>query len=287
MSSQKRVWLVTGTTSGIGENIALEALARGDLVVASSRNPSRLTQLTKAGARAVKIDQNQDDATIRKEVEEALAVYGRIDILVNNAAYVHTGTIEETTDEELKRQFQANVFGPTSIIRALLPHMRSRRSGVIANIGSMASWFPVPACNLYDASKAALRLIGDGLDSELARFGIKTTTIEPGMFRTELLDPNVNFIKTSDDKRIEDYREMNETTDALFRGAHGKQSGNPKKGAEVIYEVLTQTGIAQGREVPLVLALGSDAVSTIQKFARDQADLVKSWGEVSSSTDFA
>ncbi|RPA93483.1 hypothetical protein L873DRAFT_1815809 [Choiromyces venosus 120613-1] len=105
------------------------------------------------------------------------------------------------------------------------------------------------------------------------------------MFRTELLDPYTNFIKTSDDKRIEDYREMDETTDALFRDAHGKQLGNQKKGTEVIYEVLTQTGVAQGREIPLVLALGSDAVSTIQRFARDQADLVKSWGEVSSPTD--
>ncbi|PUU81795.1 hypothetical protein B9Z19DRAFT_970619, partial [Tuber borchii] len=122
--------------------------------------------------------------------------------------------------------------------------------------------------------------------SELARFGIKTTTIEPGIFRTEPLDPHANFIKTNEDKRIEDYREMDETAEALSRDAHGKQLGNPKKGAEVIYEVLTHTGVAQGREVLLVLVLGSDAVSTIQKFARDQADLVESWGEVSSSPDF-
>ena len=127
----------------------------------------------------------------------------------------------------------------------------------------------VPACNLYGASKATLHLISDGLDSELGRFGIKTTTTEPGMFRTELLDPQANFIKTNDDKRAEDYREMSETTDALFRNAYGKQLGNPKKGAEVISEVLTQTGVAQGREVPLVLAPGNDAVSTIQTFAWD------------------
>lgn len=191
-----------------------------------------------------------------------------------------------SSPEETLQEFQANVFGPLNIYRAILPHFREKRSGLLVTIGSMAAWYPMPGCNLYNASKAALRWIGIGLQGELASFGIKHCLIEPGFFRTELLSPTANMTKTDEKSRIADYAELNATNDKNFDAFHGKQLGDPVKGAEIVFNVLTSSGTAKGREIPPFFPLGSDAVSEITKSAEQTIEQVKAWADLSSMSDF-
>ncbi|KAI2766808.1 hypothetical protein DTO012A8_7958 [Penicillium roqueforti] len=165
MATTSRIWLITGTSSGLGQELAKVAAKHGDRVLAATRTPHKLAELesTNPNIKAVYLDHNEPPAQIQAAVETILAVYGTVDIVVNNAAYVQTGMLEEATAEETQRQFQANTFGPLNLYRALLPHLRAKGSGTLVTIGSMAAWYPMPGCNLYNASKAALRWIGLGL----------------------------------------------------------------------------------------------------------------------------
>ena len=188
--------------------------------------------------------------------------------------------------EETQLQFQSNVFGPLNVYRAILPHMRSKRTGILATIGSMAAWYPMAGCNLYDASKAAMRMIGIGLQSEIAGFGIQHCLIEPGFFRTDLLNPGANMAKTEKQARLDDYAELNATNEKNFEDFHGNQAGDPGKGAEIIFDVLTGTGIAKGRQVPPFLPLGSDAAAEIVKSAQATINQVKEWETIAGMSDF-
>lgn len=150
----------------------------------------------------------------------------------------------------------------------------------------MAAWYPMPGCNLYNASKAALRWLGIGLAGELAAFGIKHCLIEPGFFRTQLLSPTANMAKSDSNNRIADYDELNATNDENFRAFHGNQLGDPVRGAEIVFDVLTCSGVAEGRgEVPPFLPLGSDAVKEIRKAAEQTIEQVNQWEGISSMSD--
>ncbi|KAI9836061.1 MAG: hypothetical protein M1819_001672 [Sarea resinae] len=276
-----KTWLITGTSSGIGLELALKALSRGDKVVATSRRPDgpALADLKSKGATIVQLDQNKSLEHVKAAVNEAIKAYGGIDILVANAAYVQTGMLEETTPEETLAQYQANVFGPVNVWRAILPHFRERRAGVIATVGSMAAWYPTPGSGLYGSSKSALRGLALGLQTETAQFGIKHCLIEPGFFRTELLDSTTNLGKSPAERRLPDYATLNETIDSAFSTWHHKQLGDPVKGAEVLYDLLTSSN------VPPVLALGSDAVAQIKKSCEETIAQLKEWEKYSVLTD--
>ena len=188
--------------------------------------------------------------------------------------------------EETLEQFQANVFGPLNVYRAVLPYLRKQRSGVLATIGSMAAWYADAGASLYHSSKAAIRLIAQGLQVETSAIGIKHCLIEPGRFRTELLSPTANNLRKNTNHSIDDYAELNKAVGMGLHFFHGNQIGDPEKAAAVIYDVLTSSGVAQGREIPATLALGSDAVAEIIKSAQRAIDDVKDWEEVSLSTNF-
>ena len=163
--------------------------------------------------------------------------------------------------------------------------MRARRAGTLVSIGSMAAWIRFPACNMYDASKAALRMISLGLDSEVAPLGIKTCLVEPGYFRTELLGAD-NKKATNEVGRIADYAEANKVVEQGLGSAHQNQAGDPVRGAEVMYDVFTSSGVARGREVPRFLPLGSDAVEEVTKYAQEAIDDCRKWKDVAIMTDF-
>lgn len=183
-------------------------------------------------------------------------------------------------------QFQANVLGPLNLYRAVLPYLRQQRSGILATIGSMAAWYPMAGCNLYNASKASMRCIALGLESETKEFGIKHCLIEPGFFRTDLLDPAANMQKTTKGRTIKDYAKLNKENDEAFAAIHGRQLGNPETGAAIMYDVLTSSGEAEGRELPSEFALGSDAVIEIYKSAQNVLDGLDDWEEISVLSDF-
>lgn len=282
--SPPKVWLVTGTSTGLGFDLVKHILSKGDLVIAAGRNPARLAALKDAGAATLKIDQNEPLDVLKKAVEEAVAVYGRIDIFVLNAAWVACGSIEERTPEETLAQYHTNVFGVLNLWRAILPHMRERKSGVIATVGSMGASKYDPLIGIYHSSKAAIRNLSLTLDNEISPFGIKTCLIEPGYFRTALLTGGESIMlpKTA----IEDYRALNESVTAFMSERDGKQLGDPKRGAAVMYDVLTSTGMASGREIPKTLALGSDTVELVTKENEEYNRRIAEWASISSSTDF-
>ncbi|KAM5476005.1 hypothetical protein MauCBS54593_000688 [Microsporum audouinii] len=268
MSSQPRTWLITGTSSGFGLELARITIRRGDRVIATSRNPERIPTIDSDRFHTAQLDQNQPLEEVKAHIDDILATFGgQIDVVVNNAAYVQKGTIEESTPEETLRQFQANTLGPMNVYRAILPHMRGKRSGTLVTIGSMAAWW-----------------LALGLAGEIEQFGIRHCLVEPGFFRTGLLEPSANI--TDSTSRIPGYKGMNATADRNFVAFNGAQLGNPVKGAEVIYDVVTSTGCAQGRELPSWLPLGSDASVEIAKSASQVLADIETWREISALSDF-
>ena len=282
-----RVWLITGASQGFGLELARVALSRGDRVIATSRSPDKVRGAFKPSNNfaAAHLDHNEPLPQINAAIKNILGIFGTVDVVVNNAAYVQTGLLEEVSPEDTLREFQANVFGPLNVYRAILPHLRERRSGILLTIGSMAAWYPMAGCNLYNASKAAMRWIGLGLADEISSFGIQHCLIEPGFFRTDLLNPTSNIAKTDDSQRIPAYAELNATADKNFENFHGAQLGDPVKGAEIIYEVATSTGAAAGRELPKLLPLGSDASCEIVKAAKQVIQSVEELRAISVLTD--
>lgn len=166
-----RVWLISGASTGLGLELAKIAASRGDRVIAASRSPEKIANL--AGITSVRLDHNESLSQVQTAIKDIINIHGTVDIVVNNAAYVQTGTVEETTPEDTFRQFQANTFGPINVYRSILPHMRQKRSGTLVTIGSMAAWYPMPSCNMYNASKAALRWLTIGMADEVKQFGIQ------------------------------------------------------------------------------------------------------------------
>ena len=207
MAPKSQVWLTTGCSSGFGLELAKVAAARGDKVLAASRNPDavKLGDQPDESIKVVRLDHNEPLDQIKRTVDDLFKVHGRIDIVVNNAAaYIQTGAIEEAAEETL-RQFQANVFGPLNLYRAVLPHLRQQGSGTLVTIGSMAAWSTASSFNLYNASKAAMRWLGIGIGDEIKGFGIKHCLVEPGFFRTSLLKPQSNLSSTDLSTRIDAY----------------------------------------------------------------------------------
>ncbi|XXH03675.1 hypothetical protein Hte_010080 [Hypoxylon texense] len=279
-----RVWLITGASSGFGLEFAKLVASRGDRVIATSRNPKKLSGLPE-GITAARLDQNEPLPQIQAAMNDIINIHGTVDIVVANAAYVQTGSVEECSPEETVKQFQANVFGPINVYRAVLPHMRERRAGTLVTFGSIGAWFSMDGCNLYNASKAAVRRLSLGLGEEVRRFGVRHCLVEPGFFRTALLTPGQSRSGTSR-ARFPDYEELDRAADAAFNAYDGNQPGDPHKGVAVLYDVITSTGVAAGRELPSFVPLGSDSVAQIKKDAQAVIDGVNEWAAIASLTDY-
>ncbi|KAI4220623.1 MAG: hypothetical protein LQ349_008041 [Xanthoria aureola] len=281
-TSASRVWLITGCSSGFGQEIAKAALAYGERVVATARDPAKLKELESHGATTFALDVLADDGKLTDIIASIIKEAGKIDVLVNNAGYILTGAVEECSRQEALDQFQTNVFGQMNVIRAVLPHMRARRSGVIANLGSIGGWLGVPAAGLYCASKAAITVFTESLRKEVQSLGIEVTTIEPGYFRT-------NFLSSGHKSRaanvIADYESSIKDNMARLAAYDRKQPGDPAKGAQIIVEALTKTGRCQGRELPPRLALGNDAVSYIAGVIDANRKDLDQWKDLTSTTD--
>ncbi|ATZ58120.1 hypothetical protein BCIN_15g05690 [Botrytis cinerea B05.10] len=277
-----QVWLITGTTSGFGAEFVKNLLSRGDKVIATARNTSKIVHLEKEGAAVLKLDLESEQAEFNKQAEAALAIYGKIDVLVNNAGYSHFGTIEEDKREDWVKQFQTHVFGTIGVARAFLPHFRQQKAGTIVFIGSTAAWQGIPTLGAYCGSKSAIQLAVDTLRLEVSSFGIRTLMVEPGFFRTEFLNANNTvFIEPE----IDDYKPLTGQLYGQFKGAHRNQTGDPEKGVARIIEVVKGEGFAAGKVFPPSLALGPDAVEAIRKSCDETLKLLEEWEPLSSDTN--
>ncbi|QRP47021.1 oxidoreductase [Amycolatopsis sp. FDAARGOS 1241] len=271
-----KVWLVTGANSGFGRAITDAAVADGDVVVAAARRPEALADVVAAHpdqAEAVALDVT-DLAAVEATVASVLARHGRIDVLVNNAGRGHVGAFEETTDEELRSLFDVHVFGPAALVRAVLPHMRARRSGALVQMSSMGGQLSFAGVSAYSGTKFALEGLSEGLADEVNRLGIKVLIVEPGAFRTGL------WGSTSHSDEIPDYADSVGPTRRLVVDADGTQPGDPAKAAAVILAAL------DAPDTPLRLALGADALDAISAHLEQvRADLA-AWEAPARDTAF-
>ncbi|KFY18134.1 hypothetical protein V491_04851 [Pseudogymnoascus sp. VKM F-3775] len=276
------VWFISGCSSGFGDQIARQALARGDKVVATARNAAKLSELKELGALTLSLDITSPDDVIQKVVKEAIDAYGTIDYLINNAGYILEAATEEASDAEIRAQFSTNVFGHVAVIRAVLPYMRAAKKGVVANLGSIAGWGSDVGYGYYSASKMALVGITEALRQEEAHLGIQAVIIDPGYFRTNFLGSDA---KVQSKNIIDDLRPVMDPVRDMLLKVNRNQPGDPVKGAAVIIEVLTLTGRAAGKKLPLRLALGSDAITFIADVQARQAKELEEWADIVKTTD--
>ncbi|KAL1861174.1 hypothetical protein Plec18167_002877 [Paecilomyces lecythidis] len=277
------VWLVTGCSSGFGDAFARDLLERGEKVIATARNLRSITSLATAGAHILELDVTASVDEVNKVIQKSLKVYGRIDVLLNNAGFVHTGGVEETTIDEDQKVFQTNVFGPLNLARTVLPSMRSRRSGTIVFISSMVAWTGSATMGAYAASKASLSIYAEALRDEVAEFGIQVGALEPGGFRSSLLSSKNMKVPS---RHIQDYDESKtRATQAQVAQLDQNQPGDLQKGAKVMVDIITGTGIAAGKKLPGRLIVGSDAYGIVRSVCEHHIKTFDDWQSVITQTN--
>lgn len=274
-----KVWFITGASRGFGALMTKEALAAGDAVVATARNPKSVTD--KFGDHpnlvAVALDVT-DEGQAREAAAKAVERFGRIDVLANNAGYGLLGAVEEATAEEVERLYATNVFGLLKVTRAVLPYMRRQRSGHILNFSSIGGYFGYPGWGVYGSTKFAVEGLSESLAAELEPFGIKVTIIEPGFFRTDFLADNSLAVSPAS---IPDYigTPVGNMRDFAADANHA-QPGDP---ARLAAGVIT---LVKAANPPLRMPFGSDTVAKIEEQNASVAKELAEWRELAVSTDF-
>jgi NAD(P)-dependent dehydrogenase (short-subunit alcohol dehydrogenase family) len=273
--TEKRVWFITGAGRGMGVDITKAALAAGNAVVATGRNPERVTSALGVhdDLLVVKLDVTSFDGA-KAAVQAAVDRFGRIDVLVNNAGNFYAGFFEEITPEDFRAQIETTLFGPMNVTRAALPVMRAQRSGLVVAISSTAGIVGQEFCTAYAASKFGIEGWIESLTPEIAPFGIRTMLVEPGFFRTELLTPeSTSYARPS----IEDYAERTEQTVAGWNSMNGRQGGDPAKLADALVQLASQD------QPPLRWLAGADAVEVVEQKAKDMLAQVDAYRKLSTS----
>ena len=269
------VWFITGAGRGLGLDIAKAALAAGHQVVATGRNPEKVAKAVgdSENLLVVKLDVTSA-ADAEAAAQATLERFGRIDVLVNNAASFYAGYFEELTPEQMQLQLSTSLVGPMNVTRAFLPAMRKQRSGRVISISSTAGITGFEFNSAYSASKFGLDGWMEALSAEVAPFGIQTMIVNPGFFRTELLtDASTNYA----DPAVEDYAERRSLQIAFYKAQNGKQGGDPAKLAQAL---LTLT---QEDQLPLRFLAGADAIDIAEKKIASLQQQIDAHRELSSS----
>jgi NAD(P)-dependent dehydrogenase (short-subunit alcohol dehydrogenase family) len=274
------VWFITGASRGFGLEITREALSRGDSVIATARNPQAvLDALPDGGDRllAVGLDVGSPEQ-VSAAVDAAIERFGRIDVLVNNAGRGLVGAVEETSDAEARAIFDVNVFGLLAVTRAVLPHMRAARSGLVVNLSSVGGFVAWPGWGVYAATKFAVEALSEAMTHELAPLGIKSVAIEPGPFRTNFLDGSSLSVV---ENHLDDYSATAGAARSWATDTNYGQEGDPVKAAKIIVD------LASYDELPERIQLGANAVDDVAaKLARTASDQ-EQWRSISLSADYA
>jgi NAD(P)-dependent dehydrogenase (short-subunit alcohol dehydrogenase family) len=272
-----KVWLITGASSGFGRALTEAAVAADDVVIAAARTASRLEDLVAAHrgqVEAMPLDVT-DALAVDAAVTDIVGRHGRIDVLVNNAGRTHVGAVEETSEEELRSLFDVHLFGPAALTRAVLPHMRERRSGAIVQMSSMGGQLSFAGFGAYSATKFALEGMSEALAEEVRPFGIKVLVVEPGAFRTGL------FGNVSASTVLGAYDGTAGATRRMVASGDGAQPGDPVKAAAAIRAAL------DAPETPLRLPLGGDAVDMISAHLDRVRSELAAWEKVARDTSLA
>lgn len=274
-----KVWYVTGTSQGLGLTLVKKLLDNGYRVAATSRDAHALSQevglIDKDRFLPLAVDLNNVDC-IDESIQQTLAAFGRIDVVVNNAGYGMAGTLEEIAEEDVRNIFNINVLATINVVKSVLPVMRSQRSGYIINIGSVAGFVGAPGWSVYSATKAAVAAFSEVIALDVKEFGIKVTIVEPSGFRTGFLTKDSLAFTTT---KIEGYEAVRNTQDR-YLSMNGQQAGNPDRAAEIFME------LAGSSEPPMHLFLGNDAYNRAsEKLAAMSAEL-EQWKSTTKGADF-
>ena len=273
--SQENVWLITGAGRGLGVDIAKAALAGGHAVVATGRNAAKVAAAVgdHDNLLAVSLDVTRaQDA--QAAVEAAVAKFGRLDVLVNNAGNFFAGFFEELSPEQVRDQIETLLFGPMNVTRAVLPVMRTQRSGLVVTISSTAGITGQLFCTAYAAAKFGIEGWMESLTPEIAPFGIRTMLVEPGFFRTELLTQGST---TYAHPTIPDYAAQTREIVAAWKGLDGKQGGDPARLANALVQLVAL------KEPPSRFAAGADAVQVFEAKAQTLLSQARAHLELSTS----
>jgi NAD(P)-dependent dehydrogenase (short-subunit alcohol dehydrogenase family) len=276
MISRKTIF-ITGASSGFGSALAQEALAAGHRVIGTVRSESALQAfeaLSPDSVHGVILDVTDFDR-IDSVIAEVEATHGPVDVLVNNAGYGHEGILEESPLDEMRHQFDVNVFGAVAVTKAFLPYFRKRRAGHILNITSMGGTITMPGIAYYCASKFALEGISDTLSKELRPFNIFVTAVAPGSFRTDWAGRSMQRTPRS----IADYDASFDPVRKAREEKSGKQLGDPRKAAQAMLQVIASP------TPPAHLLLGSDALSLVRDKLASAASEIDQWEALTRSTD--
>ncbi len=272
------VWFITGCSTGFGRELAQQVVGRGWRAVVTARDKARVADLVDgAGDRGLALDLDVTDAgQIAAAAQEAEARFGRVDVLVNNAGYGYQASVEEGVEEEVRAQFDANVFGLFAMTRAVLPGMRARRRGHVVNISSVAGFVGFPGSGYYAASKHAVEGWSDALAAEGKPLGIHVTCIEPGPFRTDWAGRSLKQTPTE----IAEYADTVGSRMQTTSGYSGQQPGDPARAASAMIAVTEQA------DPPRHLVLGAFGVDAVTGKLRTTLAEVEAWRDVGIATDF-
>ena len=273
----KKVWFITGAGRGLGVDIAKAALAAGHSVVATGRDPGKVMAALGESDNllAVKLDITSAGEA-QAAVTAAIARFGAIDVLVNNAGNFYAGFFEELSPGQFRDQIETLMFGPMNVTRAVLPTMRKQRAGLVLTISSTAGLVGQAFCSAYAAAKFGVEGWMESIAFELEPFGVRTMLVEPGFFRTELLGPDsTRWAELS----IDDYAASTKATVAAWSGMNGKQGGDPAKLADALVKL---GGLDKP---PARFVAGADAVEAVEAKANTLSSQANAWRELSSSLE--
>jgi len=274
-----KVWYVTGASRGLGLTLVKKLLDHGYRVAATSRDAHALGQAVGLIDRdrflPLAVDLNNPDC-IDESIQQTLAAFGRIDVLVNNAGYGMTGTVEEIAEQDIRNIFNVNILATIAIVKSVLPVMRNQKSGYIINIGSVAGFVGAPGWSVYSATKAAVAAFSEVLALDVKEFGIKVTVVEPSGFRTGFLTANSLALVPT---KIEGYEAVKNTKDR-YLSADGRQPGDPDRAAEIFME------LAENPHAPMHLFLGNDAYNRASEKLASMATELEQWKSITIGADY-
>jgi len=274
-----KVWYVTGASQGLGLTLVKKLLDGGHRVAATSRDAHTLNQavglIDKDRFLPLAVDLNNMDC-IDESIQQTLAAFGRIDVVVNNAGYGMVGTVEEIAEHDIRNIFNVNVLAAIDVVKSVLPVMRNQRSGYIINIGSVAGFVGAPGWSVYSATKAAVAAFSEVMALDLKEFNIKVTVVEPSGFRTGFLTKDSLVLTTS---KIEGYEAVKNTQER-YLAANGKQPGDPDKASEILIR------LTESENPPIHLYLGQDAYNRASEKLKTMTQELEQWKETTISADF-
>ncbi|KAF4970047.1 hypothetical protein FSARC_2865 [Fusarium sarcochroum] len=267
---EPKVWLVTGCSSGLGRCLVSAILERGDKVIATARQLSAIEELQYLDeVKILSLDVTSSQSILETKVQEAIALFGRIDVLVNNAGYVESGVWEELSHENTVRGFETNFFGAMNMTRAILPSMRSRKSGTIMFMGSIAGAV-------------------ESLSREVFDLGIRVHIFVIGRFRTGILGEKSKNEKLSIQEGIADYVDAKNSLAQSLTASNGRQPGDPARAAKKIVDIgkIEHLTSSQAANIPLRIPLGAEAVAVMRQKSLDTLALLDTWSQFSAEADF-